>query len=555
MISPSLTQPKVARDSVWKRLFAYRETWVALALLAFFGLGSLLRPDFFPTSSNLANILREMSQLGLIALGVSFVIVNGDLDLSVGSVFGVATLTVTQLVYFYAWSPWTAALAALLVGLLFGVVNGLLVTRLRLPAFIVTLAMMFIARGLTLAVSASQRFSLNSDSTGFYALGQPGFLGINNQVFVLIVMLALLGILMWRTPFGYRVYASGGNRNAATVSGINTNIVRLQSFMISSFCAALAGVLAVAFTPSFSPDAGQGLELDAVAAAVVGGISLFGGRGSTLGAVLGVGFLITIRKILIVGITLGGGDLWRLPQTATPAFIGGFILLAVIIDVWVREEQLLARLLARLQGRFMPARPTGTASETLGTKGRAIESLPPPGFRGLLVRVFGSREAGGVLIFAVVFLVGTFLRTDFFPSLANVSIAIQEQVFQIAIIALGMTFVIVNGDIDLSVGSTLSLSGGCVFSDDAGGCKSLDRRHSSNSLWACRRRSQRLPFNQRQAPTVYCHAWHVATRQRAGFDHRCWTRATTDRFCPLELLHNFWRSKSACAWRSPDRDL
>jgi ribose transport system permease protein len=440
-------------------LFAYRETWVALALAAFFALGSVLRPDFFPTSSNLGNILREMSQLGIIAIGVSFVIVNGDLDLSVGSVFGFASLTVAQLVYFSNWSPWPAALVALGVGVVFGLVNGTLVTRLRLPAFIVTLAMMFIARGLTLAVSASQRFSLTSNDLGFYALGQPGVLGINNQVFVLILVLGVLGTVMWRTPFGYRVYASGGNRNAATVSGIDTNRVRMQSFVISSFCAALAGVLSIAFTPSFSPDAGQGLELDAVAAAVVGGISLFGGRGSALGAVLGVGFLITIRKILIVGITLGGGGLWRLPQTATPAFIGAFILLAVIIDVWVREEQLLARWIARLQGRFMPARPTGTASETLGTKGRAMESLPPPGFRGLLVRVFGSREAGGVAIFVLVFVVGTILRTDFFPSAANVSIAIQEQVFQIALIALGMTLVIVNGDIDLSVGSTLSLSG------------------------------------------------------------------------------------------------
>jgi ribose transport system permease protein len=175
-----------------------------------------------------------------------------------------------------------------------------------------------------------------------------------NQVIIFVVVVVLGALALWKAPFGYQVYSTGGNKRASTLAGIDTDRVRILSFTICGFLAALSGLITVAKLRSYAPQIGLGFELNVIAAVIVGGVSIFGGRGSVLGAIVGAFVLGYLNSIITIGV-LVGSEIRSLPQRWLQIIIGGIIIGAVLFDIWVRDEKIFGRLLSRLRGRQVVA--------------------------------------------------------------------------------------------------------------------------------------------------------------------------------------------------------
>ena len=174
---------------------------------------------------------------------------------------------------------------------------------------------------------------------------------MSTQTLILLVLAVVFGVILWRTPFGYRVKATGGNRRAAPYAGIDTDRVRFLSLLLSSMCAALASLVYIAFFRSFNPIAGVLRELDVIAAVIIGGGSLFGGYGSVLGALAGAAVITLIRAILSLQVITASGDSFVMPQHWVNVCIGIVLIIAVLSDIWLRQQGLLVRLRRRLGGQ------------------------------------------------------------------------------------------------------------------------------------------------------------------------------------------------------------
>jgi ribose transport system permease protein len=267
------------------------------------------------------------------------------------------------------FDPWLAVLAGLLAGTAAGLVNALVTVGFNLPAFIATLGMFYIARGLAAWIVAGQQLTGFPES--FNLLGRkvsvvldhfglglaPGLLRTLNEAIsiqtVWMVLIAIVaGIILGYTPFGQMLYATGGNRRAADYAGINTRRVRFISLLFSALCATMAGIIYTAFFRSFNPTAGQFRELDAIAAVIIGGGSIFGGYGTIIGSLAGAAVITLIRALLQLNIILGNGQSFVMPQHWVNVFTGSILIVAVLIDIWLRQANLLAglRLRARRAG-------------------------------------------------------------------------------------------------------------------------------------------------------------------------------------------------------------
>lgn len=294
--------------------------WVLAAVAAVFG---ALSPTFL-TVGNLINILIQSSAVGIVATGMTFVLLTAGIDLSVGSVmlFGAAvcgTLVAPQ--FGIAWPAWAGGLVMLALGALCGLVNGLAVARLKLTPFVVTLSSLFVLRGLGLNVSRTRAINLPDD---FRRLATEGLLGVPVPVWAFGAVLILGQWVIARTRFGRHVLAVGHDPAAARKAGINVSGVLVRVYLISGACAALGGLVALAQLGAVSPTFGRDREFDAIAAAVLGGASLFGGRGNVLPGVL-VG-AVTIQTVYN-GLNLIDAD----PYTY-PVITGGVVFLAVMAD-------------------------------------------------------------------------------------------------------------------------------------------------------------------------------------------------------------------------------
>ena len=244
---------------------------------------SLADGDFL-TVANLLNIVRQVSINAVIAVGMTYVILSGGIDLSVGSVLALAgTLTAGLLVA--GVSPYLAIGAGLGSGLLLGALNGVLVAYLGMPSIIVTLATMGIARGLGLLYTGG--YPVDGLPEWFGLLGRGKWLGVPNPVLLMLAVFALAWLLLSRTAFGRHVYAIGGNEDATRLSGVRVKRNKLMVYAISGFTAALAGLVLSSRLMSGQPSAGVSFELDAIAAVVMGGIPITGGRGSVIGTLIG----------------------------------------------------------------------------------------------------------------------------------------------------------------------------------------------------------------------------------------------------------------------------
>ncbi|HEY5573058.1 MAG TPA: ABC transporter permease [Anaerolineales bacterium] len=320
-----------------KKLLASREVGVLVALVLMCIFLSFATPSFL-SFRNLLNVGRQVSLLGIMAIGMVHVLIAREIDLSVGSIYALAAI-VTGLLLTQQMPLWLAIFAGLSVGLLIGLLNGTLSTFGQLPSFITTLGMMSVVRGTALLVTDGKPVTVN-ESFGadpevlktFYFLGQGRLFNVIPMQLVFFIIVILLGwLLLSRTVFGFRIYAVGGNDRAARVSGIKVFNTKVAAFIIMGFLAALAGVLSLAFLPSAQAGrTGVGLELDVIAAPIVGGASLAGGEGTILGVILGVLIIGVLRNGLVL---MGISPFWQ------EVAIGAVIILAVGVDKWTRARR------------------------------------------------------------------------------------------------------------------------------------------------------------------------------------------------------------------------
>ncbi|MBA1141531.1 ABC transporter permease [Mesorhizobium neociceri] len=283
------------------------------------------RPGFLD-QANLLSLLETAAYPGMLAIGMVFVLALREIDLSVGWMFHLAAL-LTAFLLAAGINPWLAAFAGVLLGAGLGLVNGLLVVALRLPAIVVTLGTFAMFRGLA-AVAVKMQTSAPADQSGELSQIVHGkmFGAVPTAVFVFVAMAVVMQFVLHRSRFGYRVQAVGSNPQAALYAGIPTGAVRLQTLVLMGIVSGLAGVLWPGF-PVTDADQGGGFELMAIAAAIIGGTSLSGGRGTVIGAVIGM----LIVQVILSGVTLLGID-----ATWNPFVIGAVMLLALALDRLVK---------------------------------------------------------------------------------------------------------------------------------------------------------------------------------------------------------------------------
>jgi len=312
-----------------------RELGVLIALLLLVLAFSLASPVFF-TVNNLLNIIRQVSLTGIIAMGMTMVIVSGEIDLSVGSVYGFGAIISGLLMTTAGLPIWLAIIIGLLTGAGFGLVNGFLVTYGRIPALIVTLGMLSIARGATLLISKAAVVSTNARTVKdsalpvFLFLGQGKVFDIVPMMTIFFALIAITAYIVYsKTPVGFYMKAVGGNAAAARAAGINVNVIKIIGFTITGLFCALAGILNLSFLANVQGTVGYGLELEVIAAVIIGGTSLTGGEGTILGTVIGV---------LIMGVLRNGLVLLGVSPYLQVLIIGIVIIISVAIDMWSRSK-------------------------------------------------------------------------------------------------------------------------------------------------------------------------------------------------------------------------
>ncbi|QWF79740.1 ABC transporter permease [Amycolatopsis sp. CA-230715] len=296
-----------------------REGGGLVVLVILFGALSLAS-DSFLTGGNMANLSRQWAVYGIIAIGELLVILTKGIDLSVGSVVGLTGASAAQLLVAGLPIP-IAVLCAVLVGGAIGVINGVLVAYAKLPPFIVTLGMMGAARGLVLVITNAN--TIQPLPEGFSSIANDSLLSIPNLLWITVVVIVLLGFLLRRTVFGRYIYATGSNAESARLSGVPVPKVQVTVYAMSGLLAGIGGVLLASRLDAGVPTMGEGYELDAIAACVIGGASLFGAKGSALGAAAGA---------LITSTLNNGGNLLGVNSFYLRIAIGVLILLAVSFD-------------------------------------------------------------------------------------------------------------------------------------------------------------------------------------------------------------------------------
>ena len=292
-------------------------------LIAFVGICltlSLTTPRFF-TVQNLMIIVTQVSINALLAFGVTFIIITGGIDLSIGSMVAVTGVAAASFAHPDTYPVVVPVLIGLLAGFLFGAFNGFVITRSHVPPFIVTLGTMTIGRGLALILSKGRPISNLSDSFNF--IGGGKVLGVPMLILILIVAFIACSVLLKKTVIGRYMYAVGGNEQAARASGIPINKVKMIVYTLGGLLAALAGILLTSRITTGQPNAGQGFELDAIAAAIIGGTSTSGGTGTMTGTLLGA---------LLIGVISNGLDLLNVTSYYQEVVMGAIIIGAVVLD-------------------------------------------------------------------------------------------------------------------------------------------------------------------------------------------------------------------------------
>ncbi len=316
----------------FKRLMAIRGmgqvVTVTVGLIILSAVFAFINPNFF-SGKNVPNLLRQIAPILLIGIGQSYVLITGNIDLSIGSVVGMSCMVSATLMT-RGINPWVSALITLAVCLLVGLINGELVARFKLPPFIATLGTMTICRG----VAQIANNNYNTDSIGDAAKGFRDFfyygktLGLYNTIWIAIAVWLIFNFLLSRTRTGRHIYAVGSNVEAAKLSGVSVPAVTNKVYLVSAFCAYLVGLITTATTGMGTMDAGNTYEMYAVAASVIGGVSTLGGQGILLGTVIGA----AIWGVLQNGLQFAGA-----PVAIRNIVIGTIVIVSVLLDVVIRS--------------------------------------------------------------------------------------------------------------------------------------------------------------------------------------------------------------------------
>ncbi|RVB60353.1 ABC transporter permease, partial [Mesorhizobium sp. M7A.F.Ca.CA.002.03.2.1] len=332
--------PSVSSGSLLLTLMKARTFIALIAVLIFF---SIAAPNFLSTA-NLILMSKHVALNAFLAMGMTFVIITGGIDLSVGSIVGLCGMVAGYLVlngidlqigYTIYFNVFEIALITLAVGILIGAVNGLLITRLNVAPFIATLGVLYVARGLALLSSDGRTFpnlvgKPELGTTGFGFLGAGRLLGLPVAIWILIVVALGAAYLAKYTPLGRHIFAVGGNERASRISGVRVNMVKMFVYMFSGFCAAIVGLIISSELMASHPATGESFELNAIAAAVLGGTSMSGGRGTIGGTIVGA-FVIGILSDGLV--MMGVSSFWQM------VIKGLVIIVAVVVDQAQRRLQ------------------------------------------------------------------------------------------------------------------------------------------------------------------------------------------------------------------------
>jgi erythritol transport system permease protein len=325
-----------AKAGRWRALNLVLElrAFIALAvLIVVFGMLS----DAFLTVPNLVTMTKHVAINAVLALGMLLVILKGGIDLSVGSIIGLAGVIAGELLGgmplavfgVVAYPPvWAVVVLCLAVGAAAGAVNGTLITRFRVAPFIATLGMLYVIRGLALLISDGSTYpnlggSPDLGNTGFDFLGGGRPLGLPTAIWIMVIIAIAITVMLRKAPIGRWLYATGGNERAAELSGVPVNTVKIWAYVISGACAAMAGLIMASELTSAAPQAGESYELNAIAAVVIGGAALSGGRGTVRGTLVGAFVIGFLADGLVI---LGVSTFWQI------LIKGAVIILAVVLD-------------------------------------------------------------------------------------------------------------------------------------------------------------------------------------------------------------------------------
>jgi ribose/xylose/arabinose/galactoside ABC-type transport system permease subunit len=325
----------VGEKSLGRRLAEMREIGLLAAVVLLFTVLSLLRPDTFFTTDNFIGIAQRIALLTIIATGMTFVFIAGEIDLSVGSMYGLLAIGLSSVMTENGWDPAVALPVVLIAGMAIGFINGFITTQFAIASFIVTLGMLAVMRGIVFTWVKVPPFGrqpgwFDTIFGGRVHVGIGDGIDIPAQVFWMIGVVIVASWVLSRTKFGYHVYATGGNPQAAANAGINTKRVKIACFMILGLLTGLASAIIIGWFHGVSRNHGQGYELDVIAAVVVGGTALTGGSGSAFGTFLGATLIATIGNGLIL---LGA-------NSETEYIAKGIVIIAaVMLDTVIRKRQ------------------------------------------------------------------------------------------------------------------------------------------------------------------------------------------------------------------------
>lgn len=316
-------QIEKTQQTVLSRLLGSQTFWVFIAVVVA-SLALSFATDAFATAKNLYNITRNVTFVAIVALGMTMVIITGGIDLSVGSVLCLCSM-VLAVVMHAGYSLEVGIAASVATALIVGAINGVLIAYVGLPSFVVTLGMLSVARSLAMVASGNTVvFEFGPDHDALLALGGGAWLfGIANPVIYMVVLAVVTAFLLRFTRFGRYLFAIGGNEQAATMTGVPVRPIKVVVYMVSALSAGIAGIVQTGWLGAVTTNIGAGLELQVIAAAVIGGANLAGGAGTAVGAIIGAMLIEVIRNSLGL---LGINAFWQ------GTFIGGAILFAVMFD-------------------------------------------------------------------------------------------------------------------------------------------------------------------------------------------------------------------------------
>ncbi|MDO4321373.1 MAG: ABC transporter permease [Lachnospiraceae bacterium] len=319
------------KQSALKKFLAIRGmgqvVTVTVGLIVLCIVFGIMNPNFF-SSRNIGNLLRQIAPILIVGIGQSYVLITGNIDLSIGSVLGMSCMISATLMT-KGMNPWVAVILTVIICILTGVLNGLLVAQCKLPPFIATLGTMTVARGVAQFVNGNYNTDAIGEEAEFFRdvfyYGKTA--GIFNPVWIALILFLVFNFLLSRTRTGRHTYAIGSNIDAAKLSGVNVVATTVKVYVVSAFCSCIAGLITCATAGMGTMDAGNSYEMYAVAASVIGGVSTLGGQGLLIGTVIGA----AIWGVLQNGLQFAGA-----PVVIRNIVIGIIVVVSVLLDVIIR---------------------------------------------------------------------------------------------------------------------------------------------------------------------------------------------------------------------------